>query len=191
MSPDWQFDPKLDASTKTWPSQALDEPVAKWFHDTYAKLRDRLDKDSNNRTDLFVLGVRHLTYRQTSDAHPRIKRCMSDGVAESTENTKPRDSSKGSKKDVWEVVESVSRVFPTLAIPVILAGRGWVIQLTVSQQTVSKDYVSLATSILQKKREQDDDESAKGLRKWAVDLLNRTSPVQLDGETAQRLAYAL
>lgn len=112
---------------------------------------------------------------------------MSDGVAESTENTNPRDPSKGSKKDVWEVVESVSRIFATLAIPVILAVGGWVIQGTVSQQTVSKDYVSLATSILQKKREQDDDESAKGLRKWAVDLLNRTSPVQLDGETAQRL----
>jgi hypothetical protein len=97
------------------------------------------------------------------------------------------ERSKVSKKDLWEVVESTSKIIAALAIPVVLGVGGWLIQSTVSQQSVSKDYVSLATSILQKKREVNEDDSARGLRTWAVELLKRTSPVQLDEATAQHL----
>src|SRR5260221_9817050 len=87
-------------------------------------------------------------------------------------------------KDAWEVLESISKIIAALGIPVVLGVGGWIIQGTVSQQTVSKDYVLLATDILKTKREAGED---GGLRKWAVDLLNRTSPVPLDEATAQQL----
>jgi hypothetical protein len=93
-------------------------------------------------------------------------------------------SSTASKKDAWEVLESISRIIAALGIPVVLGVGGWIIQGTVSQQTVSKDYVLLATDILKTKREAGEDGD---LRKWAVDLLNRTSPVPLDEATAQQL----
>lgn len=93
-------------------------------------------------------------------------------------------SSRASKKDTWEVLESISRIIAALGIPVVLGVGGWIIQGTVSQQTVSKDYVLLATDILKTKREAGED---GGLRKWAVDLLNRTSPVPLNEATAQQL----
>jgi hypothetical protein len=76
-----------------------------------------------------------------------------------------------------EVLESISRIIAALGIPAVLGVGGWIIQGTVSQQTVSKDYVLLATDILKTKREAGEDGA---LRKWAVDLLNRT-----------KLAYAV
>jgi hypothetical protein len=105
-------------------------------------------------------------------------------VADPGENGSSSKPSKASKKDTWEVLESISKIIAALGIPVVLGVGGWIIQGTVSQQTVSKDYVLLATDILKTKREAGED---GGLRKWAVDLLNRTSPVQLDEATAQQL----
>jgi hypothetical protein len=60
----------------------------------------------------------------------------------------------------------------------------WIIQVTLSSQSVSKDYVSLAISILEKEGKSDSD---SGLKAWAVDLLNKTSPVALKPETAEKL----
>jgi len=105
-------------------------------------------------------------------------------VADPGENGSSSKPSNVSKKDTWEVLESISKIIAALGIPVVLGVGGWIIQGTVSQQTVSKDYVLLATDILKTKREAGED---GGLRKWAVDLLNRTSPVPLDEVTAQQL----
>jgi hypothetical protein len=107
-------------------------------------------------------------------------------VAHSSEDTNAQGSANPAKKDVWEVLESASKIIAALGIPVVLGVGGWYIQKSVSNQTVSKDYVTLATSILQAKQEAGND-SAKGLRKWAVDLLNQTSPVPLDEITAKQL----
>jgi hypothetical protein len=92
-------------------------------------------------------------------------------VAHSSEDTNAQGSANPAKKDVWEVLESASKIIAALGIPVVLGVGGWYIQKSVSNQTVSKDYVTLATSILQAKQEAGND-SAKGLRKWAVALLS-------------------
>lgn len=67
-----------------------------------------------------------------------------------------------------------------IAIPIVLAVGGWVIQHAVSEQSVNKDYVQLAVSIL---KESDDPK----LREWAVQLLNDKSSVKFDGAVAQQL----
>jgi hypothetical protein len=105
-------------------------------------------------------------------------------VADPLEDASSSKPGKASKRDTWELLESISKIIAALGIPVVLGVGGWIIQGTVSQQTVSKDYVLLATEILKTKREEGED---GGLRKWAVALLNRTSPVPLDEATAQQL----
>ena len=78
-------------------------------------------------------------------------------MTDPVENASSSKSGKASKKDTWEVLESISKIIAALGIPVVLGVGGWIIQGTVSQQTVSKDYVLLATDILKTKREAGED----------------------------------
>ncbi len=59
-------------------------------------------------------------------------------MADPAENASSSKPSKASKKDTWEVLESISKIIAALGIPVVLGVGGWIIQGTVSQQTVSK-----------------------------------------------------
>lgn len=56
-------------------------------------------------------------------------------------------------------------------------------QRSISEQSLQKEYVSIAISILTKP----DGEIDARLRTWAVDLLNAKSPVKLDAATAEIL----
>lgn len=79
--------------------------------------------------------------------------------------------------------ERTARIVSLVAIPVVLAIIGGVIQATLSKGTVSSDYVKLAVSILttEKSKTQED------LREWAVDLLDANSPAKFSKEVAARL----
>ena len=81
----------------------------------------------------------------------------------------------------WDKVEDVAKTFSIVAIPVLVAGVGWLLQDTLNKRIVSQEYVSLAVSIL-REREVD-----PGLRTWAVDLLNKHAPIQFAPEVSQRL----
>ena len=80
------------------------------------------------------------------------------------------------KPDAWDRVETVSRTLSIAAIPVLLAVVGWLVQRQIQKQSVGKDYVQLAVSIL---REPDSSKVNPELRGWAVDLLNAYSVVRL------------
>ena len=60
----------------------------------------------------------------------------------------------------------------------MLAIGGWNIQKTITQQSVSKDYVQIAVSILTQPKSNNPDQEL--IRYWAVDLLNENSPVNND-----------
>ena len=92
-------------------------------------------------------------------------------------------------------LEALSKILAAIAIPVVLAIGGWVVQqrvqgqtatlqLQLQNQTVSKDYVQLAVSIL---REPDASKVRPELREWAVDLLNAHSAVKLSDSVSARL----
>jgi hypothetical protein len=81
-------------------------------------------------------------------------------------------------------LEALSKILAALAIPIVLAIGGWVVQQRVQTQTVSKDYVQLAVSIL---REPDASKVTPELREWAVDLLNAYSAVKLGSGVSDRL----
>lgn len=97
---------------------------------------------------------------------------------------------KETKRETWRVedstrllqfAESISKILATIAIPVVLAVGGWYIQDSVSRQSVNKDYVALAVSILQKH------DADPNLRSWAVRLLNDNSPTKFSDQTFQDL----
>jgi WD40 repeat protein len=86
--------------------------------------------------------------------------------------------------DKWTIVERVSKVLSIAAIPVVLAVGGWIIQRQLQDQTVNRDYVQLAVSIL---KESDTTKIKPQLRDWAVDLLNANSPTKFSDEVAKQL----
>src|ERR1700675_3542959 len=70
--------------------------------------------------------------------------------------------------------ERLARVLSLVAIPVVLAVIGAWIQSTLNRNTVGRDYVQLAVSVLTS----DKDKAPPELRAWAVDLLNENSPTK-------------
>jgi hypothetical protein len=85
---------------------------------------------------------------------------------------------------VLDAIERISRTASIAAIPVVLAIGGWTIQRQLQNQTVSRDYVQLALTILQSP---DQSKVPPELREWAVDLLNDNSPPKLNAKAVANL----
>lgn len=87
--------------------------------------------------------------------------------------------------DAWlDTAEKISRMLSIAAIPVVIAFGGWLIQRQLQDQTIRRDYVQLAVSILQNP---DPSKVPPEIREWAVDLLNENSPTKLNGQAIQSL----
>ena len=85
----------------------------------------------------------------------------------------------------WEVVERVSKTLSMLAIPIVLAIGGWGIQKYLQDQTLNRDYVALAVSIL--KEPKDSAKIDPERRIWAVQLLNDNSPRKFNPQVLDQL----
>lgn len=83
-----------------------------------------------------------------------------------------------------DAAERVSRIVSIAAIPFVLAVGGWVIQRQLQSQTVSRDYVQLAVTILENP---DKSKVPPELREWAVDLLDDNSPTKLNAKAKESL----
>jgi len=87
--------------------------------------------------------------------------------------------------DTWlDTAEKVSRMLSIAAIPVVIAFGGWLIQRQLQDQTIRRDYVQLALSILQNP---DPSKVPPEIREWAVDLLNENSPTKLNAQAIANL----
>lgn len=84
----------------------------------------------------------------------------------------------------WETAERVSKTLSILAIPVVLAIGGWIIQQRLQDKTVSRDYVQLAVSILKEPKGANVD---REMRTWAVQLLNDNSPTKFNAQVFEQL----
>jgi hypothetical protein len=84
--------------------------------------------------------------------------------------------SRNEANDRWASIDRVTRLASLIAIPVVIAVSGWLIQDSLSSRNVSQEYVKLAVSILT----QANNPVAPALRVWAADLLNSNSPTRLD-----------
>jgi hypothetical protein len=87
--------------------------------------------------------------------------------------------------DTWlDTTEKLSRILSSAAIPVVIAVFGWLIQRKLQHQTLRRDYVQLALSILQNP---DPSKVDPTIREWAVDLLDKNSPTKLKPEAIKKL----
>ena len=80
--------------------------------------------------------------------------------------------------------ELKARIVSLLAIPILVAVFGWLIQTEVSEKSLRKEYVQLAVSILgnQGKSKEHD-----ALKEWAVQLLADNAPAKLPHAALQAL----
>ena len=79
--------------------------------------------------------------------------------------------------------ETLAKIFSLLAIPVLLGIVSIAANDKLSERTVGSQYVQLAVDILQKPPGEDDVQ----LREWAIELLNKNSPVPLTEQAKQEL----
>ena len=84
----------------------------------------------------------------------------------------------------WDVLERISKALSIAAIPVVLAFVGWIVQRRLQDQTLKRDYVQLAVSIL---KETDNTKVSPELRDWAVQLLNVYSPIKFGQLVTEKL----
>jgi hypothetical protein len=82
-----------------------------------------------------------------------------------------------------EVVERIARVLGQVAIPVVIAIIGVLIQNSLATMNARQKYVELAVTLLTTSKDEVDQE----LRAWAVEVLQVNSPIPLKPETAWRL----
>lgn len=83
-----------------------------------------------------------------------------------------------------DTAERFSRTLSIAAIPVVVAVGGWLIQRQLQDQTIRRDYVQLAVSILQSP---DPSKVPPEIREWAVDLLDENSPTKLNAQAIANL----
>ena len=91
-------------------------------------------------------------------------------MAEQT-NSDGTIESPAQRKSFWETAEKISKTFSIAAIPIVLATGGWIIQRRLQDQTLQRDYVQLAVTVLKEPA------SSQDMKDWAVSLLAQNSPV--------------
>lgn len=72
----------------------------------------------------------------------------------------------------------ISQIISMLAIPIVLAFIGYWVQKGLQDQQVKRDYVNLAITLLAPRKE-GEPKITPELSRWAVRLLNESSPVKL------------
>lgn len=81
-------------------------------------------------------------------------------------------------------IELKARITSLLAVPVLVAVFGWLIQSEVSEKSLRKEYVQLAVSILGNQGKSKEHDT---LKEWAVQLLADNAPTKLPDAALQAL----
>lgn len=87
------------------------------------------------------------------------------------------------EKGTLEILQTIATILSLLAIPLITAWFGYGIQKSLSNESIKKDYVQIAVNILSQPKKPNDDD----LRKWAVDVLSKNSPVPFTQNLSKQL----
>jgi len=80
-----------------------------------------------------------------------------------------------------QTLEQIAKILSLIAVPIILAVFGWIIQSRLTGRSVAQEYVKLAAEILK------DEKADRTLRKWAVELLNKYSLVKFTLDVEKKL----
>ena len=80
----------------------------------------------------------------------------------------------------------IAQIISMLAIPIVVAFVGFFIQKAVQGETIKRDYVRLAVTLLAPKKKEEPEISSE-LKQWAIRLLNESSPVPLAASEIQSI----
>jgi len=80
-------------------------------------------------------------------------------------------------------IQSIASILAAIAIPLVLAAFGYAVQQSIAKDGINKDYVSIAMQILREGGSNQDPE----LRKWAVVVVEKYSPVPFSESAAKEL----
>jgi hypothetical protein len=88
------------------------------------------------------------------------------------------------KLETLHKVKEFAKILALVAVPIIVAWGTQVIQNRIAEEGTRKDYVTLAVGILTKKKDEQPDIE---LRQWAVEVVDKNSPVPLPASLKERL----
>lgn len=74
-----------------------------------------------------------------------------------------------------EKIRIISNIFASIAVPLVVAYFGWRIEITITEKTIDKDYVSMAVDVLRGAEAIRDSD----LHKWATAIVDERSPQPL------------
>lgn len=86
-------------------------------------------------------------------------------------------------KDKLERVQALASIASSIAIPVVLAVIGYLVQRQLANEGLKKDYVSIAVGILNNTAPSQEPD----LRKWAVTVLDANSPIPFSAKAKEVL----
>lgn len=87
------------------------------------------------------------------------------------------------EQETLSKLQSIAAIISAIAIPVVLAVIGYVVQDKMSTEGIKKDYVGIAIGILKDANVSKDED----MRKWAVSVLDVNSPVPFSKDLRTRL----
>lgn len=87
------------------------------------------------------------------------------------------------KKDSWEKLSSLSTIIASIFIPIAVVIIGNMYSSALKESETQVRYVELAVEILKEKPS----DKKHNLRKWAVDLINNYSEIEIDSQTREEL----
>ena len=82
-----------------------------------------------------------------------------------------------------ERTKNIATIFSAIAIPIVLTIAGYFIQRQITNESLKKDYVGIAASILKEDSKKQEPE----LREWAVKVLDDNSPVPFSKKAKEGL----
>ncbi len=86
------------------------------------------------------------------------------------------------KQETLNKLQTVASIFSSVGIPLAIALVGWWVQASISDESIKKDYVQISIGILLNDKVKDED-----LRKWAINILSKNSPVPFSTELKNKL----
>lgn len=84
------------------------------------------------------------------------------------------------KKDRWQLFERAILILPTVLIAIVV----WLVTSGAERERIRLEYVRVAIAILEPATPT---ERQKELRRWAVEVLNKSADVKLSSEQSQSL----
>lgn len=88
------------------------------------------------------------------------------------------------EKDCWDKAAIIAKIFGAILTPLLIGVFGYLVNKNLKEREIAAEYVTLATQVLQSS---DTTASYREMREYAVDLLGRFSPIDMDENLREAL----